>query len=132
MIALNIRRQCLLLTFIVLAGASQVQAQYTFNPSAEHEQGPGIRYFGSAKDSTGDLMSEVTVLLAVGTSTFVFFTDEQGRFRGKLPVDATREKVTARCSKPGYTYISSTKRPGVDAGVQSVQVDCVLRVATAK
>src|ERR1700722_16786301 len=72
-------------------------AQYDYDPSAADEQGPAIRYFGSAKDDKGSLLQDVTIELDGNQSAFVFVTDDQGRFRGNLPLGMGSEKVTAKC-----------------------------------
>ena len=106
-------------------------SQYTYDPSAADEQGQGIRYFGSAKDEKGVLISGVTVAIEIGgTSTFVFVTDDQGRFRGRIPLvlAGPASNAATKCSKPGYRFVRSIQRPGVDAPKPYVQVDCVLHV----
>jgi hypothetical protein len=104
-------------------------AQYAYDPSNPDEQQgpPGIRYFGSVKDSNGALVPGATIALASDQARFIFVTNEQGRFRGDLPLDVAADKVAAQCWKVGYKALRVTKRPG-PAGVKpTVQVDCVLR-----
>jgi hypothetical protein len=106
-------------------------AQYVFNPANADEQTPGIRYFGSAKDDNGSMLPGVVIRLDTPAVQYVLFTDEQGRFRKKLPVDALPEAVTATCAKPGFQLVRVTKRPG-QGPRPSVQIDCLLRATSAK
>jgi hypothetical protein len=101
-------------------------AQYTYNPAAADE-GPGIKYFGSAKDDNGALLPGASVQLISGNLTHMLVTDEQGRFRDLLGLDMVPEKVTLRCFKAGYKLVQVNKRPGPSAPKQTVQVDCILR-----
>ena len=113
-------------TFMVCA-----YPQYLFDPSNADEQTPGIRYFGSAKDEKGVLMPGVTVFIEYGSKSFVFVTDDQGRFRGFVPLTLPApDKSSSKCSRPGYQLVSATERPGLNAPKPYVQVDCVLRLAT--
>ncbi len=116
---------------LALAAIAPVSAQYSYDPGNPDEQGPGIRYFGSAKDDKGSLLAGVTVLIDSDEISFVFVTDELGRFRGKVPLNMVAGKVTAECSKPGYEIVRVIKRPGPPAPKPTVQVDCVLRVTAA-
>lgn len=110
-------------------------AQYTYDPSNADEQGPGIRYFGSAKDERGVLIPGVSVFIVIGgTSSFVFVTDDQGRFRGILPpalAGSAPDTVSAKCSKAGYQFVRAIKRPGMGAPKPYLQVDCVLHSANS-
>jgi hypothetical protein len=117
---------------IALLVISSVSAQYTFDPSAADEQGNGIKYFGSAKDDKGSLIPGVTVLLSSGQNSFVFVTDDTGRFRGLLPVDTAPKTVSAKCAKSGFEFVKAIKRLGLDAPKPYVQVDCVIRVSGSK
>ena len=126
-IAASLRATACLLALGTIAPA---MAQYAHDPSNADEQGPGIRYFGSAKDEKGSLLAGVTVLIEKAETTFVYVTDEQGRFRGTLPLNMAAN-VTAACSKPGFQTVRVVKRPGPPAPKQTVQVDCVLGVAAA-
>lgn len=111
-------------------------AQYSFDPANPDEQTPGIRYFGSAKNEQGVLIPGVTVLILIGgRSSFVFVTDDQGRFRGTLPLtpaDSAPDTVAAKCSKTGYQFVKVIKRPGMGAPRPYMQVDCVLRSALSR
>jgi hypothetical protein len=115
---------------------SCAHAQYSFDPSNPDEQTPGIRYFGSAKDEKGVLIPGVTVLIVIGgRSSFVFVTDDQGRFRGTVPLtlpDSAPDTVAAKCSKTGYQFVKAIKRPGMGAPKPYVQVDCVLHSAVSR
>jgi hypothetical protein len=107
-----------------------VRSQYAYDPNAADEQGvAGIRYFGSAKDSNGALVSGATIMVASNQSSFVFVTDEQGRFHGTLPLDSVADKVTTKCWKVGFQVVQVTKRTGPQGVKPTVQVDCVLRSA---
>jgi hypothetical protein len=111
-------------------------AQYSFDPSNPDEQTPGIRYFGAAKDEKGVLLPGVTVLIVIGgRSSFVFVTDDQGRFRGTVPLtlaDSTPDTVAAKCSKMGYQFVRAIERPGLGAPRPYVQVDCVLHSSVSR
>jgi hypothetical protein len=119
---------CGIVALIVISSAA---AQYSYNPAAADEQQPGIRYFGSAKDDKGSLMAGVTVVLDTDQSSFVFITDEQGRFRGTLPLGTLPEKVAPKCSKAGFQFVRVSKRPAPAGPKPVVQVDCVLRRANS-
>jgi hypothetical protein len=117
--------RCLL---TVVALVSSAQAQYFYNPAKADEQTPGIRYFGSAKDiNSGAFLPGVSVVIDGQQWLFVLVTDEQGRFRSKLPLTALTEKVTVRCGKPGFDLVRVEYRPGPKSAARpSMQVDCVL------
>jgi hypothetical protein len=109
---------------------STAHAQYAYDPSAADEQQPGIRFFGSAKDSNGVLVPGATILLSSDQASYVFVTDDMGRFHGNLPPATVSDKVAAKCWKAGFRMLTVTKRRG-PAGVKpTVQVDCVLRATT--
>jgi hypothetical protein len=111
--------------------ASHVSAQYVYDPNAADEQGPpSIRYFGAAKDDKGTLLPGTTILLESAQLSFVLVTDEQGRFRANLPLELVAEKVSPKCSKPGFSVVRVTKRAGPEGVKPTVQVDCVLRAAS--
>lgn len=110
------------------AWISLAHAQYTYNP-ANADEGPGIRYFGSAKDDKGALLPGVSVLLSTPQLSFLVVTDDQGRFRVNLPLDMRPENVTAKCFKAGLQVVQTSKRPGPTGPKTTVQVDCVLRAA---
>src|ERR1700722_851375 len=61
--------------------ASSAWAQYSFNPDNADEKGPGIKYFGSAKDDQGALLPGVTMVIA---HAYTMVTDDQGRYRGNI------------------------------------------------
>jgi hypothetical protein len=103
---------------------SPAQAQYSFDPNNADEKGPGIKYFGSAKDDKGALLPGATVMIA---HYFTMVTDEQGRYRGNVDASYTVDNTPVGCSKPGYTFVRMTKRKGPAGGVkQTVEADCVL------
>jgi hypothetical protein len=112
---------------ISLEPGSPARAQYTYNPANADEQEVGIRYFGAAKDTNGALVPGATIMLSSDLSSYVFVTDEQGRFRGSLPLGAVANKVTPKCFKAGFQAVQVTKRPGPPGVKPTVQVDCVLR-----
>lgn len=114
------------LAFVLGATAS---AQYSFDPAADHEQGPAIRYFGSAKDDRGILLPGVSIQIDSPDSVYVFVTDEQGRFRANLPLETVPEKVTVKCFRTGLQLVRVIKRPGPKTPRPTVQVDCILRQA---
>jgi len=117
--------------FLALTGRAEAQKQppqqtYMYDPSAADEQ-PGIKYFGAAKDANGALLKDVTFQLVTPQSTFVFVTDEQGRFRGNLPLGMTPDKVSSKCFKAGFLMTRIDVRPGPKAPKLTVQVDCFLK-----
>jgi hypothetical protein len=108
------------------------QAQYLYNPNNPDELNwQGIRYFGSAKDEKGALLPGVTVSIGTQQANYLFVTDQLGRFRGNLPIQAVASSVTAACSKAGFTQMRLSKRPSPAGPKPSVQVDCVLAPARA-
>jgi hypothetical protein len=125
-----------LLSVIVQGAVSPAYAQYTYDPSSADEQTPGIRYFGSAKDDRGVLLAGVTISIEIGgTTSFVFITDEQGRFHGNVPLTlagSTPATITTKCFKAGYQFVRATRRSGLDAPKPYVQVDCVLHGAVSR
>jgi hypothetical protein len=125
----RIARHCVPITLAMVPAAL---AQYSYDPTAADETGPGIKYFGSAKDDKGALMQGVTVFIEGDSADYVFVTDDQGRFRGKLPPGTLPEKVMAKCFKFGFQTIAVNKRPGPQGPKPTVQVDCVLRPEAAK
>ena len=100
-------------------------AQYVFDPSNADEQGPGIKYFGSAKDDRGALLPGVTITIA---GAFTLVTDAQGRYRGLVDDIYQGDKTPIGCSKPGYSFVRMDRRAGPAGGArQTYQADCVLR-----
>jgi hypothetical protein len=110
--------------------SARVEAQYFFSPDNQDEQGPGIRYFGSAKDTNGVPLSNATIVIDSGTLSIVVITDDLGRFRKKVPLQMTPDTVAIKCFKPGYQSLRLEKRPGFGPK-PTVQVDCVLRRSAA-
>jgi hypothetical protein len=108
-----------------------VFAQYAFNPAAADE-GPGIKYFGSAKDTNGAPLPDVSIQIRGDNTTFVSVTDNQGRFRENVTLDMVPEKVRLKCFKAGYELVRLNKRLGPSAPKQTVQVDCILRATSPK
>lgn len=110
---------------------SIVSAQYVYDPAAADE-GPGIKYFGSAKDTNGALLPDVSIQILGNNSTFVSVTDSQGRFRENVTLDMVPDKVRLKCFKEGYQLVRLNKRIGPSAPKQTVQVDCVLRATSSR
>ena len=107
-----------------LTSVSAASAQYIFDPSNADEKGGGIKYFGSAKDDQGALLSGVTITIA---GAFTLVTDEQGRYRGFVNEIYPGEKTPIGCSKPGYEFVRMMKRSGPAGGAaQTFQADCIL------
>ena len=104
--------------------AAPASAQYSYNPNNADEQGPGIKYFGSAKDDRGALPPGVSIIIQ---HEIILVTDEQGRYRGNVDYIYTWDHTTVTCSKPGYSFVRVNKRPG-PAGLKkkTVQADCIL------
>jgi hypothetical protein len=124
----NDRTAQVLLPMLALLAATPVTAQYSYDPSAADELGkPGNLYFGAAKDERGAYVPAVTITLESNQTSFVLVTDEQGRFRAKLPLETLPANVRPTCSKPGYLALRVTKRPGPKGAPSPVQVDCLLR-----
>jgi len=118
---------------VALVFASSTLAQYAYDPAAADEQGaPGVRYFGAAKDEQGAFVQGATILIESDQYSFVFVTDDQGRFRGTLPLDATPNVVSLKCWKAGFQFVRLEKRLGPAGAKPSVQVDCVLHTANPK
>jgi len=110
-----------------LAMVASAAAQYGYDPSAGDADLPGIHYFGSVKDGDGAFLSGATITLTTDWGKYVFVTNDEGRFRGNLPVDMVPEKVSPQCFKAGFQLVGITKRPGANGAKINVQVDCVLR-----
>jgi hypothetical protein len=124
------RGKLLSLPVLSLIFLSSAEAQYTFDPAAHDDD--GIRYFGSAKDTDGALLKDVTISIDSGRSSYVFITDEVGRFKVTLPLGTAPEATTLRCSKAGYYFVRVTKRVEIRPSRLSVQVDCQLRKVAAR
>jgi hypothetical protein len=116
-------RAALVALALLLATAGPVMAQYVFDPNADDEQGPGAKFFGSAKDQRGALLPGVTITIA---HAYTLVTDAQGRFRGIVNVSGVS---TVGCSKPGYELLRVNKRPGPKGVRETVQIDCVFKSA---
>jgi hypothetical protein len=61
---------------------------------------------------------------------YIAVTDEQGRFRMNLPESLPGDQVAVSCIDPGYRTTRVNKRLGPHGPKQTVQVDCIMRVAT--
>jgi hypothetical protein len=101
-------------------------AQYVYNPN-NADEGPGIRYFGSAKDDSGALLPNVSIQISSNNLTYMLVTDEQGRYRELVPLDMVPDKTTIKCFKAGYELVRLNTRLGPSAPKQTVQADCILR-----
>lgn len=108
--------------------ASTASSQYIYNP-ANADEGPGVRFFGSAKDDHGALLPGVSILLQSGQLSVLVATNEQGRYRIDLPVDTPVDRVTAKCFKSGLQLVRMNRRAGPKGPKVVVQLDCVLRPA---
>jgi hypothetical protein len=110
-----------------LAFVSSASAQYVFDPNNADEKSGGIKYFGSAKDDQGALLSGVTILIG---RELVLITDAQGRYRGSVDPMYSPDETMIGCSKPGYRFVRVIKRPGpAGAARQTVEANCVLHKA---
>lgn len=115
-----------LMSLCTLAFASDAGAQYSYNPNNPDDHGSDTRYFGSVKDESGQAIKGVAILVR---RTFVFTSDEAGRYVGHAPADPSPGTVLISCAKPGYTLVRMTKRAGSTKQKQWVQADCILRKA---
>lgn len=116
---------------VALGPAARVHAQYTADGPEDLQKGSGVRYFGSAKDEDGARLADVSFLFETAQASFVFVTDGSGRFRGMLPLDTLAKPVTAKCWKAGLQTLRVERRAGPKTARPTMQVDCVLRKATA-
>jgi hypothetical protein len=78
------------------------------------------------KDESGQAIKGAAILVK---RTFVFTSDEAGRYVGHAPADPSPTTVLIGCAKPGYTLVRMTKRAGSTKKKQWVQADCILRKA---
>lgn len=99
---------------------------YSYSPNNADEL-PGNVYFGAAKDSNGQFLAGVTVVLKTAVADFVLVTEESGRFRVKLPLETKPAEVAASCSRRGYVLVKALKRAPRSQGLTPVEVNCVLR-----
>lgn len=116
---------CALMTTL---GAMPAAAQYTFDPTTDVFQG-GHVYFGTAKADGGSYLPDVTIVLEIDQTNYIFVTNRLGRFSARLPIEVNSDGVVATCSKPGYDVVRVTKRRGMNDGKASLQIDCTLRPA---
>ena len=84
-----------LVSLCTLAFASGAWAQYSYNPNNPDEQGSDTRYFGSVKDESGQAIKGVAILVK---RTFVFTSDEAGRYVGHAPADPSPKTVLIGCA----------------------------------
>jgi hypothetical protein len=107
------------------------QAQYSYAPTNADEQGVKahyIRYFGSAKDDKGALLPGAMILLYTSGGSYVFVTDDQGRFSSDLPYTSFPENATLKCVKAGFDLVRLSQRPGPQSAPRpTMQVDCTFR-----
>ena len=121
-------KKAILPALLALLAVAPAAAQYTYDPSAADElDKPGNLYFGSARDERGAAVPDVMVILETTQTNFTLVTDEQGRFRARLPLDTLAASVKASCSRPGYVVVRVTKRQGPKRANSPVQVDCLLK-----
>jgi hypothetical protein len=123
--------QLFLWQVLLLMMLGSAEAQYTFDSPAHDDEG-GIHYFGSARDSNGALLKGVIVLIDSDRDSYVLVTDEVGRFKVTLPLGTAPEATAVKCSKAGYDFVRVTKRVEIKPSRLSVQVDCLLRKASAQ
>lgn len=115
--------------FVIACTATAISsAQYVYNP-ANADEGPSVRFFGSAKDDNGALLSGVSILLQSGSLSVLIATNEQGRYRVDLPVDTQPDRVTAKCFRKGLETVRVNRRLAPKGPKVMVQLDCVLRAA---
>ena len=114
---------------VAAVAASAAAAQYVYNP-ANADEGPGVRFFGSAKNDDGALLPGVSILLENGQLSVLIATNDQGRYRVDLPVDTQPERVTAKCFKTGMQFVRMVRRSAPKGPKVMVQLDCVLRAAS--
>ncbi len=115
--------------FLVLAttaAAGSASAQMYVAPLAAADPSANI-YFGSAKDTTGNLLSDVTVSVDTEATTYIVVSDEIGRFKIAIPKDITPPEATFKCSKPGYVQLRATRRYPPRKATSPIQADCVLK-----
>lgn len=99
---------------------------YSYSPNNPDEL-PGNVYFGAAKDSNGQFLAGVTVVLKTAVADFVVVTEESGRFRVKLPLETKPADVVASCSRRGYVLVKALKRAPRGQALTPVEVNCVLQ-----
>src|SRR5262249_14701824 len=116
-------------SLVALAMVSPAAAQYGYDPAGGEASAPGIHYFGAAKDAGGSFLPGATITLSSAQGRYVFVTNDEGRFRGNLPIDLTPEKLEPKCFKAGFELDRIVTRPGAAGARPSVQIDCVLRSA---
>jgi hypothetical protein len=108
----------------VLAFRVAVAQMYAYDPA--HPPGSAHVYFGSTKDSDGNLLSGVTVALDTGETTYVMVTDEAGRFKIEVPKELAASQIKFSCSKPGYVQLRAIRRFAPNKAASPIQADCVL------
>ncbi len=118
------RASALYVALGVLSCGAPATAQYVYNATNLDEQGPGIKYFGSVKDTNGALLKGAIVMIEY---QYVAVTDEQGRFRINLPDTLPGDKVYVACVNPGYQATRVNKRLGPHGPKVTVQIDCVMQ-----
>jgi hypothetical protein len=123
--SLGVACGCVMAVLTVLPAAS---AQYAYSPTNPDELAHHVRYFGSAKDDKGALLSGALILLYTSSGSFTFVTDEQGRFSSDLPFNTLPENATLKCAKAGFESVRLSQRPGPPSAPRpTMQVDCVFR-----
>lgn len=113
-------------------GVLPASAQYSFNPANADEQQPGIRYFGSVKTLDGRRIEGATIRLERERVAFVVVSEQDGRYRTRLPLDMTADRIKIACAKDGFEFVRVNVRAAPASAERSaVQADCVLRARAA-
>lgn len=99
---------------------------YGFDPSIPRDERPGNIYFGSAKDTNGDFVAGVTIVLETKAVDYVAVTDVTGRFRLEVADELQPTDVVSRCSRRGYLPGRIVKRLPPGGAKTPVQLDCVI------
>lgn len=115
---------------VMLAFAPPSGAQiYNFDPANPPDKAMNV-YFGSTKDTDGTSLAGVTVTLDIDVTTYVMVTDDDGRFKIRIPKGIAMSQVKFTCSRPGYVLYRASKRPPPDKSQSPIQADCVLKRRT--
>jgi hypothetical protein len=105
-----------------------VLAQYGYDPAQIDDSATNI-YFGSVRDTSGNYISDVSIVLVTEHDevTYVVVTDGVGRFRTKLPLNVMPRDVTAHCSHSAYKLVRVIKRAPPRGATSPVEIDCILK-----
>ena len=118
-------RAFLPLLTVALTGIASGQ-MYAFDPRNPPSNAAANIYFGSTKDNGGNFLAGVTVRLEVGSVTYVYVTDDAGRFKMELAKEVQPGQVKFTCAKPGYVQLRASKRGPPSHAPSPIQADCVL------